>query len=296
MNLKKIPFHVERSIYVVSRIRQEKSLSSAEFAEKVRRVYGECNALSRAPREETLRGYLHGRRPIPFDSQDSKVPSYLMAIELAFPGAQTYFFHPVFNLLVGPVWIHIPGQIERLKIPRAVIDMHQKRGELAMAAACEAHNEELSFQQRSKRRNQVRPTTLQWVHGAMYAIDEPVRSLLFTQGGLGVNRRRYRGVEHEVADLVKSNSFEALAGALGIFLEGREIDDLSRMCVAKDGVNRLLNGLGEVPPLKRILPTISEAVSARVQDTSIHGVNFHDAMDAQYPKTWGVSLQLLRAE
>lgn len=286
MNRKQIPFHVERSIYVVSRIRHEKSLNSSEFTARVRLAYAECNALSHAPKEETLRGFVHGRNPIPFLTEDPKVPSYLMAIELAFPDSQTYFFHPVFNLLVGPVWINTPSQLKRLKIPISMIEVHRKRGHLEMAEACEQYNQELSAKQRRKQANEVRPTTLQWVHGAMYAIDEPVRSLLFTRGGLGVNRRRYSAVEDEVAELVRINSLDALAGMLGLFLEGREIDDLTRVCVAKDGARRLLEGLRGDPTLRKVLPALTAAVLTRVEDTSIRGVNFRDAMDAHYPRTY----------
>lgn len=294
MKRKQIPFCVERSIYVVSRIKQEKSLSSAKFAEQVRRVYAECNALSDAPKEETLRAYLNGRRPIPFDSNNPKVPSYLMAIELAFPGAQRYFFHPLFNLLVGPVWMDTSRRLDLLKVPSIAIDVHRKRGEVEMADECEAYNASLVAEQKGKRVRKERPSDLQWIHSAMYAIECPVRDMLFTRGGLGVNRRRYRAVEDEMADLLKANSLDALASAVGVFLEGQEIDDLSRAIAAKTCAHQLLIGLQNDPAVKKILPAISRAVTIKLEDTSVRGVNMLDAMVTQYPQSWGIAFQLLR--
>lgn len=294
MKREQIPFHIVRSIYLVSRIRHEKSLTYAEFAECVRNVYVECNALSSSPKEETLRAYLYGRRGIPFDLKDPAVPSYLMAVELAFPGSQAYFFHPLFNLLIGPIRLETSKQLERLKVPKIAIDVYRKRGELEMVDACDAYNEKLNAQQRAKRTVAAPPITLKWVQSLMYSIEPPVRSLLFTHGGLGVNRRRYGPVGEEIAALVEINSFDALAGAFGLFLEGHEIDDLTKMIAAREGVYRLLEAMQGSPIVKKIMPAISEALLARLQDTSVRGVNLLDAMRVQYPQTWGASYHLLR--
>ena len=52
----------------------------------------DITCMTYAPAEETVRAYLKGKRPIPFERARVNVLSYLLAIEVAFPGAQAYFF------------------------------------------------------------------------------------------------------------------------------------------------------------------------------------------------------------
>lgn len=294
MTYRGIPFHIERSCYVISKIRHENSLSSSQFADRVRQIYAESHLLAFAPSPETVRSYLLGRRPIPFESRDAKTPSYLAAVELAFPGAQHAFFHPLFSLLAGPVSSSSGRQASLLQIPPMVIDRYRQQGDTAMAAECEAHNEALLADKRRKRSGAREPTHLQWIHCVMYAIEQPVREILFTRDGLGVKRRRYGPADVEAAALLELDSLDALAAIVGIFLEGREIDDLMRMVAAKRGAKTLLDTLRASKPLQRIYAALDAAVMARIHDTSIRGVNLLDAMRAQYPATWGVSLRAFR--
>lgn len=290
MSRKGTSIHMQRSLYVVAKIRQENALSSEEFASKVRLEYAKRHMLAHAPAAETVRAYFNGRRPIPYELPIPGGLSYLVAIERAFPGAQHYFFHPLFNLLGGPIRTSADRQVKQLQIPKETIDGYREQDALQMAEDCERHNQRLLVKAKDKRASVEGPVGLHWIHSTMYAIDMPVRDVLFTQKGLGNPRRQYRSVAHEIADLVQLGGVDALAGAVGLFLEGREADDLTKMVSAKAGAEQILEGLSNDLAVRKIYPALSSFVRFRTEDTMIFGVNQIDAYTAQYPQTWGVAL------
>lgn len=290
MSRKGTSIHIQRSLYVVAKIRQENTLSSEQFASRVRLEYAKRHMLAHAPAEETVRAYFNGRRPIPYELPAPRTLSYLLAIELAFPGAQRYFFHPLFNLLGGPIRTSVDRQAKMLRIPTTTIDGYREQGELKMAEDCEQYNRLLLVKAKDKRASVERPVTLHWIHSTMYAMDTPVRDILFTQKGLGIPRRQYRPIADEIAALMQLGGLDALAGAVALFLEGREADDLTKMVSAKECAEQILEGLSHDVVVSKIYPALGAFVRFRTEDTMIFGVNQIDAYRAQYPQTWDVAL------
>jgi hypothetical protein len=92
--------HEIRSLFFIDSLRAQTNLKDTQIEKLVLNRLLDDYGLDTSP-EETMSEYFKGRRPVQFDPPDLKVPSWLMAVEMQFPGSSRAFFHPLWDLLYG---------------------------------------------------------------------------------------------------------------------------------------------------------------------------------------------------
>ncbi len=241
-----------RSAYFIDNLKKMTGQGFTKFEKRIRENQYEAFNLQ-APGTETVRDYFRLYLPVAFEpSQKSTAPSWLLAAELEVPGSSEAFFHPIFDLLFGPLESAIFWDSKIKRIPQAWIEQAEARGDLDIAAEWRKMNNNLS-----KRKHRKRQTTqidlLSSIHLTMMRLPTSAREIIFERKGLSSSWvRKYALPEMEVTELKSLRNIDGLAALLGLAKEGAKIGDIGRFHKAKDALLDNLHILEENTAYRRI--------------------------------------------
>lgn len=250
-------------------------------------VYGALGLLQVAPKSETVKAYFFGKRGIPVDPPGQNTPSWLLAAEMRFEGASRYFFHPLFNLLIGPVQSSGKAQMKTMMYPKSWILDAERRGDRKFVDDSTAANAAIINRERIRRKSGHQVDSLKWIHICMFGLEPDARDVLMIRPGLaGTWRRSYYPIEKELAELEKLGDLEGLTGALALFLEAAEIGDFRRQQSAKQSVIKLMPVLVTTPALRKVGKLLQLQVENQLENRDFRRYGPIDLTLSPYPIAW----------
>lgn len=278
-----ITLHKVRSALYVAHLKHSTGLRRGQLEEAVRSIYIKLHLLDEAPDRDTVFAYLGGKRNVPFDPPYKKRLSWLMACEIAFPGCSRYFFHPLPNLLAGPLRSTERWETCYNRWPEDWIEYHRSRGDIELVREAEQANKKARM-----RRNADRSfNKLEWVHTNIFRLDEEVRDLLMHNPNSSSEWvRRYAPPDQEKEALIKIGNLEALTGALALWLEANEIRDGYRAECAKGAVEALMPVLEQSPLLKKVKEPFSAGIEHLLYWVEFPRYSASSTARSAYPITW----------
>lgn len=247
----------------LDKLRQSTGLSASKIEEAVRGVYRSPQFLSYAPSPSTVASYFAGKRPIPFDPV-GRAPSWLQALEVCFEHSTRYFFHPLPNLLGGPLVSAEKIRTKQRMYPSDWIAEADRDGDADLATEGRANNERLSKLNRDRKEESKTGRDLDWIHANMYVLEREVRDILLISAGLSGYRRRCEPFEQQAKLLLERRDFEALTGAFAIFLESNVIRDANRVAASRELVIELLPTLRCDSALSRVSESLEAGIAAEL--------------------------------
>ena len=264
--------HLPRSLAVIDGLRAASGLSIASLdGTIVERGYDDVDP-RRWPRADTRTAYLKGKRPLPYEATRSGIRSYLEAIERAFPGATTIFFHPFWTLLDGPLATSLEYQKASTLYPSVSIQAREASGRarsLRLANELRQHNRAV-LAGAQRRRNASPFFSIPALHLCMcQAVHDD--STLFSPASaspFGISRV-YRDAQDEAEELLRHPDFDALTIALALFLEAILIGDQSRATCFKDAVIALTPCLAGQPRFRRAAPVMRRLVEWATHNSTV---------------------------
>ncbi len=278
-------FLIERSMLCLDKLRDNTGLSAPRIEAAVRDVYRSPQLLSYAPTPSAVAAYFAGKRPIPFDPV-GPAPSWLQAIEVCFENSTRYFFHPLPNLLGGPLLSPEKIRTKQKGYPTEWIAQADRAGDIDFAAEGRASNQRLSKLARSRSKGSRTEQDLDWVHANMYALERDVRDILLVSRGLSGYRRRCESMEQQSKLLLEHGNFEALTAALAIFLESNLIRDAERAIVSRDLVIQLLPSLRLDRSLSRVSECFEAGIVSALRSVTIARYDAFEMILKTLPASW----------
>lgn len=285
MSRTRIPFLMARSLVCLEATKESTGLGPMKIQQKIAETYQEKFNLA-PPEIEITRDYFRGKRPIPYDPRGKAAPSYLMALELTFPGSSDIFFHPFFNLTLGPLPSNEKATTKSQSYPEAWIEEHRRLGEHAIAQEEERKNEKLSAG-RSRRGTWAPEKPLSWIHLNMLHLHDKVSNVLMTRKGLvSAWSRAYGDINDELHKLQSFRSFDSIAAIFCLMLEGAEIGDARRFLAARECLISQLPELSKIPYLAKVSSDLIELAQFHI--SRAHAANYEPIQSklARYPLTW----------
>jgi hypothetical protein len=234
MSNERVKLHLARSKYFLSELKRETGKGLVKIERQIRvNVFDKHFPQKNAPSLETIRSYFLSRRAIPYESADKEIPSWLLAVEMEFPGSSRNFFHPFWNITLGP----LPSKekiVDKMRLyPIEWIEKFREDGDLKSAMEAEDGNAKLMMV-RNRRQPWVPADRLSWIHSCILHLTSDVKEILMSRDGLSYQwKRRYLCVEAEIAALTGIENLESLTAALALMLEGAHIGDNQRLILAK---------------------------------------------------------------
>lgn len=279
------PFLIERSMLCLDKLRQSTGLSASRIEEAVRSVYRSPKFLSAAPSSSAVAAYFAGKRPIPFDPV-GLAPSWLQALEVCFEHSTRYFFHPLPNLLRGPLVSAEKIRTKQRMYPPEWIAEADRDGDTDLATDGRANNERLSKLKRIRKEENKTGRDLDWIHANMYVLKREVRDILLISPGLAGYRRRCEPLEQQAKLLIEHGGFEALTGAFAIFLESNVIRDANRVTASRKLVIELLPSLKSDSALKRVRKSFEAGIAAELGSETFSRYDAFGMITQTLPLSW----------
>lgn len=285
MSRTRIPFHITRSLACLEAIKVSTGLGPMKIQQKVAETYRDGFNLF-APTVEITREYFRGKRPVPYDPLGKIAPSYLMALELTFEGSSDVFFHPFFNLTLGPLPSSEKAISRSQCYPAAWIEEHRRIGEHAIAQDKGSKNEKLR-EKRSRRGAWEPEKPLSWIHLNMLHLQDHASSVLMTRKGLvSAWSRAYGDINDELHQLQSFRDFDSITAIFCLMLEGAEIGDARRFVAARECLISQLPELNRIPHLVKVSSALIELASFRIKQA--YAANYEPIWSklTRYPLTW----------
>lgn len=279
------PFLIERSMLCLDKLRQSTGLSASRIEEAVRSVYRSPKFLSAAPSSSTVAAYFGGKRPIPFDPV-GRAPSWLQALEVCFEHSTRYFFHPLPNLLGGPLVSAEKIRTKQRMYPPGWIAQADRASDTDFAAEGRANNERLSKLKRIRKEESKTGRDLDWIHANMYVLKREIRDILLISPGLAGYRRRCEPLEQQAKLLIELGDFEALTGAFAIFLESNVIRDANRVAASRELVIELLPSLKSDSSLRRVRESFEAGIAAELSSKIFSRYDAFGIFTETLPSSW----------
>lgn len=235
MSNDRINLHLARSKYFLSELKRETGLGLVRIERQVRtNIFDKHFPQKKPPSIETVRSYFLSRRAVPYDSIDKKTPSWLLAVEMQFPGSTRNFFHPFWNITLGP----LPSKekiVDKMRLfPVEWIEEFRQEGDLKNALDAEENNVKL-LSTRNRRKSWEPADHLAWIHSCILHLTSDVKEALMRKDGLSFGwKRRYLEIEAEISALRGIENLESLTAAFALMLEGAQIGDDHRLILAKE--------------------------------------------------------------
>ncbi|WP_265215697.1 hypothetical protein [Herbaspirillum lusitanum] len=285
MSRNRIPSLILRSLACLEGIKASTHLGPTKIQKKVAETYRDRFHLS-APEIDVTREYFSGKRPIPYDPRGKVAPSYLMALELTFKGSSDIFFHPFFNLTLGPLPSNEKAISRSQCYPEVWIGEHRRVGEHAIAHDEESKNEKLR-EKRSRRGTWEPGKPLSWIHLNMLHLDHQTRNVLMVRSGLvSAWSRAYRDINDELHCLQSILSFDSITAIFCLMLEGAEIGDARRFVAARECLISQLPELNKIPHLAKISFALVELAMWHIDQAYAASYEPIQSKLERYPLTW----------
>lgn len=254
---------------------------------RIRENQYEAHGLT-APPFETIRDYFRLVRPVAFEPPQTKAatPPWLFAAELEVRGSAFAFFHPLFDLLFGPVQSSYFWSTKFRMIPTQWIDDVEKRGDRDQAAAWRSEN--ASKANRSHRKKTASEIdNLSFTHLSMLRLPSILRDCLFERKEPAVGWvRRYGPVESEIEVLLQHKNLDGMAAIIGLAREACEIGDEHRFCLCKAEIVKQLLLINSYQGCKNIGPRLTWVINDHCQNLIIRSYYRELSFGFALPESW----------
>lgn len=249
-----------RSAHFIDNLREMTGQGFTRLEKRIRENQYEAFNLD-APGTETVRDYFRLYLPVAFETpQTAKSPPWLLATELEVPQSSAAFFHPIFDLLFGPMESAVFWDMQIKHIPIVWIEQAEARGDIDTASEWRRMNENTRIRKHRKRQA-TQIDTLSFIHLTLMRLPKSVREILFERKGLSPSwTRRYALTEIEIAEIKSIKNIDGLAVLLGLAKEGAEIGDLNRFHQAKNALIENLHVLDEIKSCRRICQKLKDHI------------------------------------
>lgn len=234
-----------------------------------------------APELETVLDYFALYRSVAFEPRqtDTHAP-WLLAAEREFPGCSYRYFHPLIDLLFGPLESSAFWEAHFRKIPVGWIEDEERTGRPQVAAEWRAMNNALEKRVHRRKQSPSRVDQLAFVQLSLMRLPQQISGQLFARKGLARSwTRTYHQQATDFAFIEGTPPADGLAALLGLTMEAAEIGNSDRFRRTKAHIFTFLPRLAEDPACRRIHEVISAHVAhhlenlmpRRYSDTFHHG-------------------------
>jgi hypothetical protein len=308
-----IPLHATRSVLTIQALRSATGLGPIRLQKAIRQTYSEILKVD-PPHEDTTREYFRFRRPIPYDPPATGGASYLLAMELTFPGTSRMFFHPFFNLVAGPLpsseqvvagnmlypesWI--TELLDEAGVKARLAELAETQGDSTAAkkylAEARTRIEEAETHQKANdkvkgRRQRKKPwspsNALDWIHVIMLHLGEHARKILFSRDGLATTwGRRYDPIARELKALNVLSPLDALTAELALLFEASYIGDGRRFATAYESVSARIDEIRSIPFFKPVAKELARIVHFHLRRSYTRRYDLLGTATMQYPQSW----------
>ena len=251
-----------RTAYFTDGLIAETGLSAEQIERRVRENQYDRHK-EPAPDLETVLDYFSLYRSVAFEPRQTDFHApWLLAAEREFPGCSYRYFHPLVDLLFGPLESSAFWEARFRKIPSSWIDEEEQEGRPEVAAEWRAMNNAL---EKRIHRRKVSPSSLDpltFVHLSLMRLPMHISGRLFLKTGVASSWiRTYHLQPSDFAFIEEAAPTDGLAALLGLAMEAAEIGDSDRFQRTKTYIDKFLPKLREDPGCRRIHEAIATHVS-----------------------------------
>lgn len=240
------PSYFFRTAHLIGWLKEETGQGYMALEKRIRQNQYERFGLN-APAPDTVRDYFRLKRSPAIDPQDGETAPWLMAAEMEVPGAGYAFFHPIFDLLIGPLESSFKWTERLQRIPTEWIDEAKARGDSDQAEEWISFNKALTNRPGRKKKNSPIPD-LEFIHKTLMRLPDPFFSILFKPAGFyKMFARTYLPVQEEVSQIQAISGIDSFTFAYGLLLEASEIGDTNRFAYLKEIIPTALDSLIKLP-------------------------------------------------
>lgn len=220
-----------------------------------------------APELETVLDYFSLYRSVAFEPRQTDFHApWLLAAEREFPGCSYRYFHPLVDLLFGPLESSAFWEAHFRKIPSIWIDEEEREGRPEVAAEWRAMNNALEKRVHRRKGSPSGVDQLALVHLSLMRLPTQISGRLFSKAGLASSwTRSYHLQPTDFAFAEEAPPADGLAALLGLAMEAAEIGDSDRFQRAKAHIDSFLPKLREDPACRRIHEVIGTHVANHLE-------------------------------
>ena len=257
---------IERSIYLIDYECERLGVSRRKLFDEVAEGYKECGIAKHTPKNETLMAYEKGRRPIPFESAQANVPTWLDVCDYKVGEAYASYFHPFFTLFFGPLQSSAHVRAGSQFVPTAWLDAAREEGDTVRLQKYAIQNRSVG---RGLSERGLREDRLTRVHCCLLSLPEDGRNGVMVRKGLSSFWRRAWGDPvAEVNVARRLEGLDALSLLAGLALEAALIGDEYRLKVARHALFEGLSVNLDLPRFRRIHKWVRRVVIVNCAELS----------------------------
>jgi len=210
------------------------------------------------------------------------------------PGSAYWYFHPLFNLLDGPIHSSQAYLKKRenpgLKLMEEAINTIRNEGNRAqMLGKSVKERRRLKALEAARcialdPRQEINPFSTQRIHSEVLRLGDAMTKILFSSLNDRMYRR-YRNIRSEIKELGDRTSLDRLAAGIGLVLEAENMCDHTRHIAAASYVKAQLGALYKERYLQRVQEMLATIISLRFISGGLEGYS-SDFTTSGVPESW----------
>jgi len=222
------------------------------------------------------------------------LPGALHVMEELVPGSAYWYFHPLFNLLDGPIHSSQAYLKKRenpgLKLMEEAINTIRNEGNRAqMLGKSVKERRRLKALEAARcialdPRQEINPFSTQRIHSEVLRLGDAMTKILFSSLNDRMYRR-YRNIRSEIKELGDRTSLDRLAAGIGLVLEAENMCDHTRHIAAASYVKAQLGALYKERYLQRVQEMLATIISLRFISGGLEGYS-SDFTTSGVPESW----------